>query len=60
MSQCHDSYDPVEQPAAHVAPSNGGLLDGAQCHDTYQDTDLPVPPGSAQDGPEKPVDLSVK
>jgi hypothetical protein len=60
MSQCHDSYDPVEQPVTHVAPSNGGLLDGAQCHDTYQDADLPAPPDSAQDGPEKPIEPSVK
>jgi hypothetical protein len=57
MSQCHDSYDPVEQPVVHVAPDNGGLADGAQCHDTYPD--LPAPAESAT-GPEKPVGTSVE
>lgn len=46
MSQCHDTYDPIEQSPVLTTPSNAPLLDGAQCHDTYEDKE----PASPSDG----------
>lgn len=46
MSQCHDTYDPIEQSPVLTAPSNATLLDGAPCHDTYDDEAPPSPSDS--------------
>jgi hypothetical protein len=48
MSQCHDTYDPIEQSPVLTTPSNAPLLDGAQCHDTYEDEETASPSDSAK------------
>jgi hypothetical protein len=47
MSQCHDTYDPIEGPTVRPAPSTATPVDGAQCHDTYEDKEPASAPESA-------------